>query len=279
MKREQAFVIMQVGEKDSVARKRADEVFKYIISPVLEEASIEPYRSDLDLTPGQISPQMLKKLLEADLVVADLTGQNPNVFYELGIVHSFARPVIALADSIRLLPFDAKDERVIELGEYSGSLAVEQAESGKDQLRKVLAIVRAADYRPASPLADVAASRSLDQLAPDNPLAAEMASIKEVVKEIQRDLNALSSALRPPSNSSMRSSSSRSEPLKAPLEGVEWRKSTYSEHFGNIEVAFLGDGVAVRAAGDRQQPVLIFSREEWKKFLDGVAAGEYDLSP
>jgi hypothetical protein len=51
---------------------------------------------------------MLAELLTARVVIADLTGRNPNVFYDLGITHSFARPLISIADSAGSLPFDAK---------------------------------------------------------------------------------------------------------------------------------------------------------------------------
>lgn len=136
MTSEQAFVVMQIGDKATSERKRADEIYNYVVTPVLEELGIRAYRADLDPTPGQITPQMLRKLLDARVVIADLTGRNPNVFYELGVVHSFARPVIALADSAKALPFDTHDERVIELGEYREVLSVAQAEEAKASFGK-----------------------------------------------------------------------------------------------------------------------------------------------
>lgn len=182
---ERAFVIMQVGAKDSPERKRADEIYGFIIAPAVRDAGLEPYRADLDLSPGAITPRMLSVLLEARVVIADLTGRNPNVFYELGITHSFARPLISIADSSSSLPFDAKDERVIELGEYSTvGLTYAQGEEAKASLQESLRIVLSADYLPPSPLREVAANRSVDQLAPENPLAAEMTMIRETLQEI-----------------------------------------------------------------------------------------------
>src|SRR6266496_2227246 len=107
MEEEYAFVIMQVGVRGSPERKRADDVYDYVVASTLGERGLQAYRSDLDPTPGQINQQMLRKLLEARIVIADLTGRNPNVFYEFGVAHAFARPVIALVDSARSLPFDA----------------------------------------------------------------------------------------------------------------------------------------------------------------------------
>ncbi len=212
MKSEYAFVIMQVGHKGSPERRRADEVYKYVVTPALEKLSLAPYRSDLDATPGPINPQMLRKLLEARVVIADLTGRNPNVFYELGIVHSFARPVISLADRAQLLPFDTHDERVIELGDHTDALPVTQAEEGKAALARALEIVLRADYVPGSPVAEVAARRSLEQLAPENPIAAELAAIRG-------SLSAISLQLRQDRRYTGRwlASAAAREPLQRPL--------------------------------------------------------------
>ncbi len=188
MSEDRAFVIMQVGGKASPDRKRADDVYSYVVTPALREVSLQPYRSDLDPTPGQINQQMLRRLLEARVVIADLTGRNPNVFYEFGIVHAFARPVIALADSARSLPFDAHDERVIELGEHGDELGVRQAEEGKAALCQALEVVLASGYVPASPLTEIAARRSLDELAPQNPIAAELAAIRESLAALRAEI-------------------------------------------------------------------------------------------
>jgi hypothetical protein len=186
---ERAFVIQQIGAEGSPERRRADEIYKYIVVPAAEAVGLEPYRADLDLSPGAITPKMLSELLSARIVIADLTGRNPNVFYELGITHSFARPLISIADSVRSLPFDAKDERVIELGEYPATgLAYAQGEKAKASLQQSLGMVLADDYTAPSPLRNVATKHSVDQLAPENPLAAEMAQVREILEEIRQNV-------------------------------------------------------------------------------------------
>jgi hypothetical protein len=195
---ERAFIIMQVGASGSTERKRADEIYQYVVAPAVEDAGLEPYRSDLDLNPGAITPKMLSQLLGARVIIADLTGRNPNVFYELGIAHSFARPVISIADSASALPFDAKDERVIELGEYpSTGLAYSKGEEAKLSLRNSLTIVLADKYVPPSPLREAAAYRSVDQLAPENPLAAEMAKIRDTLEKLQENIAVTNIAFTP----------------------------------------------------------------------------------
>ena len=46
---ERAFIIMQIGAKDSAERKQTEEIFKYVIGPAVKDAGLEPYRADLDL--------------------------------------------------------------------------------------------------------------------------------------------------------------------------------------------------------------------------------------
>ena len=55
-----------------------------------------------------------------------------------------------------------------------------------------------------------------------------------------------------------------------------WRKSTFSGTNGCVEVAFVGDLVAVRDSKDRSGPVLTFSSTEWEAFLAAVHHGEFD---
>ncbi len=114
------FFISQIGEKGTPERMRADEVYGLMVKPVCEELGIEIGRADLETAPGPVTQKMVRSLLEADIVIADLTGRNPNVNYELGIAHSFGRRVVVLVDSAKSLPFDTKDERAIEIGGDSG---------------------------------------------------------------------------------------------------------------------------------------------------------------
>lgn len=108
------FVISPIGDHGSEVREHADDVFDYIIKPAMSEVGMSVTRADQDLRVGRISEQMFESILSADLCIAVLNGQNPNVFYELAIAQSAARPVIILNPRGHTLPFDVKDLRVIE---------------------------------------------------------------------------------------------------------------------------------------------------------------------
>jgi len=72
----------------------------------------ECLRSDDIRVPGSITKEIVRSLYSADVVIADLTGHNPNVFYELGIVHSAGRPTVMITQDLEKLPFDINTYRV-----------------------------------------------------------------------------------------------------------------------------------------------------------------------
>ena len=78
------FVVTPIGNEGTEIRRRADQVFKYIISPVCEEMEFEPIRVDMVNQADSITQTILDYLNSAELVIADMSGHNPNAFYEMG---------------------------------------------------------------------------------------------------------------------------------------------------------------------------------------------------
>jgi Domain of unknown function (DUF397) len=58
---------------------------------------------------------------------------------------------------------------------------------------------------------------------------------------------------------------------------LRWFKSSASGANGCVEVAFTGEGVAIRDSKDRKKMARFFDRDEWNAFLAGVRNGEFDL--
>ena len=85
------FVIAPIGPKESDIRKRSDKVLKHIFKKALAE-KYEVIRGDEIDEPGMITSQVLRAVQESPLVVADLTGHNPNVLYELAVRHAIEKP-------------------------------------------------------------------------------------------------------------------------------------------------------------------------------------------
>jgi hypothetical protein len=107
------FVICPIGEENTPTRKRSDQIFKHIIEPVVTENGYRCLRADHIPNPGLITSHVIEYLMSSDLVIADLSGHNPNVFYELAIRHAVQKPVIQLIESNESIPFDIAGLRTI----------------------------------------------------------------------------------------------------------------------------------------------------------------------
>ena len=102
-----AFVLMPFGDN-------FDSVYEVIIKATLEEANFQVSRAD-DLESNQnILKDVMDGISNADVIVADLTGLNANVFYELGVAHAFNKPFLMITQSIDDVPFDLKSYRLMQ---------------------------------------------------------------------------------------------------------------------------------------------------------------------
>lgn len=138
------FVISPIGHTGSEVREHADDVFEYIIKPAVEPLGYLAHRGDHTNRPGKITDQLYECILHDDLLVAVLTFQNPNVFYELAIAHAAARPLIILCEKDHPLPFDIKDHRVIFYDLRPRSLFSGQY---KDELIRAIEAIDKADNK------------------------------------------------------------------------------------------------------------------------------------
>jgi hypothetical protein len=85
-----------------------------LVKPAAEAASsLTTVRADDVGEPGQITAQAVQHCLKAKAAVADLTGGNPNVYYELSVRHGALLPVVLIAEEGTELPFDISQSRVI----------------------------------------------------------------------------------------------------------------------------------------------------------------------
>src|SRR5215467_2928899 len=99
-----------------------DRVYGEYIRPALESAGFEPFRADEETRAGHIITDMFQELLVADLVVADLTIENPNVWYELGVRHALrARGVVIVCGGRVPTAFDIYTERKLRYALKDGA--------------------------------------------------------------------------------------------------------------------------------------------------------------
>lgn len=106
MNKKTAFILMPFADEFS-------DVYKYLISDCLQDAGYDVKRADDIKSQRNIIGDIVSGIVSSDLIVADLTGANPNVYYELGIAHALNKKVILITQEIDELPFDLRSYRVV----------------------------------------------------------------------------------------------------------------------------------------------------------------------
>ena len=109
----ECFFIAPIGKEGSPERNRSDGILEFIIDRAAQELGLTAVRGDQISEPGQITLQVIDHILGARAAVADLTGLNPNVFYELAVRHTARLPVTLIAEKGCNLPFDIAQMRTI----------------------------------------------------------------------------------------------------------------------------------------------------------------------
>ncbi|NNE76402.1 MAG: hypothetical protein HKN31_04950 [Pricia sp.] len=111
----EAFIVRPFGEKNGI---NFDEVQEKLILPALEEVGIKGYTTGVILEAGNIRQDMFQLLLTSDIVIADISIHNANVFYELGVRHALrAGKTILIRCSKDQVPFDLKTDRYLAYDE------------------------------------------------------------------------------------------------------------------------------------------------------------------
>jgi len=183
------FVISPIGQKGSSERAAADQVLKHLIRKSLA-SGFDISRADENSNPGAISPTMIASILEADLVIADLSGFNPNVFYELAIAHGYKKPTIHLQKSGETAPFDVKDMRIVR---YDMS-DLDELEEDQKLLREYANFAMKNSGKMETPLTSAQSFMVLEEST--DPVAESNVRVMQAIKELSRDVKAALSARR-----------------------------------------------------------------------------------
>ncbi len=108
------FVISPIGDAGTDIRKNADQLYQHIIMPVCEKCGFSTQRVDELNTSDSITQEIFDVLNEYELVIADLIGHNPNVFFEIGYRTKSQKPIIYLNSKNEIIPFDVSTIRTFE---------------------------------------------------------------------------------------------------------------------------------------------------------------------
>ena len=94
-------------------REPFNKYYRTIFRPAVHEAGKRVLRSDEIFGPSEIMRDLWGSLNESRTVLAELTGRNPNVMYEVGLAHGIGKPVVLVAQSMEDVPFDLRGLRCI----------------------------------------------------------------------------------------------------------------------------------------------------------------------
>ena len=145
-----AFVVMPFGRKQGADGRwyDFDSIYYDLIMPALEAAGFESFRADEESVSGDILTDMFQELLLADLVIADLSIDNANVFYELGVRHAMRkRGLVHIQSGRSYMPFDIFNVRTIPYHtDKNGRPDPDHLEKDKLAITKITRETWASDY-------------------------------------------------------------------------------------------------------------------------------------
>src|SRR5205823_14185213 len=121
--------------------------------------------------PGLITSQVIQHVVEDPLVIADLTGRNPNVFYELALRHAVKRPVVQIIHATETIPFDVAASRTVQVDHHD----LDSAARAKDEIIRQIKSVEKNPREVDTPISVAIELQSLRQS--DNPLEKSNAEI------------------------------------------------------------------------------------------------------
>lgn len=137
MDKKTCFVVSVIGKENSNERIHADNVFNHIIQPALAN-EFDVTRADKIYHADKIDNKIFSSLKSSDLVVADLTGKNPNVFLEIGYRMALGKPIIFLVQkNSDPLPFDIQSINICHY-DILGENALSEASKAKKYIEETV---------------------------------------------------------------------------------------------------------------------------------------------
>lgn len=181
------FVLMPISDTDAHPNGHFRRVYEDIIVPACEASGFVPSRADDERASNLIHLDILRKLLDADICVCDLTSTNPNVMFELGVRQAFDKPVVLIQEKGTPKIFDIQPLRYIE---YDGSMKYHAVL----EMQRSLSLVLKATYQARSDpknvnsivkLLSLGRSAAVPNLSEENREALTNASLHAELREIR----------------------------------------------------------------------------------------------
>ena len=120
------FIIMPIADVPGYDSGHFNRVYNHIIKPACELSGFAPIRADDINSSNMIVVDILKKIIESDLAICDLSGRNPNVLYELGLRQAFNKKTVLIKDNKTENIFDVQGFRYTQ---YDSSLRIDHVKN------------------------------------------------------------------------------------------------------------------------------------------------------
>jgi len=188
LRKKTCFIITPIGSEGSEIRREIEGIIDEVVNPVLKEFGYEEnnvaHRKD---NTSSIPSDVIKSVYEADLCIANLTGNNANVMYELALRHATGKHVIIITKDVSSLPFDISVQRAIEYkNDMQGALDL------KNELRNKIKYIEEHDQEISNPIYDTLQKIIIN----DETIPHKDYGYKESIEKIMGDINELKTLIR-----------------------------------------------------------------------------------
>lgn len=253
------FVASPIGDAGSPIRWKADAFLKFIVTPATKALGYaDPVRADHIAEPGVVTSQIVRSLIDADVVIVDLTDRNPNVMYELAIRHAAQKPFVQLMTKGQDIPFDVGQSRTIAY-DITNPYSIEEAVA---ELKRHLEICSRDNFQAETPLGRMLDIGKIVATGPrDEVLEKVLAKLDSIESRMPRESSAMQ-ALR-----------------EGELENFSHRAVTALRNrtkiFGDWSLSFdgmKGDKVRLRGRPNNDASKVVEAEVEWLAGTDSEVA-------
>ena len=188
--KKKCFVLMPFSKAYSLTKEQWTEIFEHKIKPAVEESGFGYACERYEFRRANITKDILQELNTAHLVLADLTGSNPNVLWELGARHTLSKRTILIAQDKKFLPSDLQDYPIIT---YKYIQTPAEVDKFKNDIKKKLEDIEADPEKPDNPVADFLGLKNIDILAYEK--SANLKKLSALISELSYNVTSIDSIL------------------------------------------------------------------------------------
>ena len=211
---------MPFSETNSLAEEKWTEIYEHIIKPAVEESGFGYECKRYSLGRANIVKDILEDLNRAQIVIADLTDNNANVLWELGVRHTLKRRTILISQDKKFIPSDLKDYPVIPYDQTKAGF-----DKFKDDIKEKLKDIEADPDKPDSPVADFLKERNISLLSFEK--STNLKKLAALISELSLNIHNVDTIL----NQVKKTQQKRKK-------GEKWSRAT-TIRFSNASLEFL----------------------------------------